>query len=128
MWLFIWFFIWLIIWFSIWLIICGFLPGRSSTTCDLRHSSFSWPNAVIYYYNWQPCQICLELLATFFPMLFKWKIEALWGSSNRSNWALSRYEIFIIIFLKTIYVSLMKKSIPEITLALIHTKLLTHAH
>ena len=56
----------------------------------------------------------------FFPMLFKWEIEALWGSSKRSNWTLSPYGIFFIIFFETFYmVTLITKSIWEIRNALI---------
>ena len=52
-------------------------------------------------------------------MLFKWEIEALWGDSNRSNWTLSPYGIFFIIFFETFYmVTLMKNSIWEIRNAL----------
>ena len=55
-------------------------------------------------------------------MLFKWEIEALWGGSNRSNWTLSPYGIFFIIFFETFYiVTLMKKSIWEIRNALSNT-------
>ena len=57
----------------------------------------------------------------FFPMLFKWEMDALWGDSNRLNWILSPYGIFFIIFLETFYmVTLMKKSIWEIRNALIN--------
>ena len=58
-------------------------------------------------------------------MLFKWEIDALWGGgSNRSNWTLSPYGIFFIIFLETFYVvvTLMKKSIREITNVLVYEK------
>ena len=58
----------------------------------------------------------------FFPMLFKWEIETLGADSNRTNWILSPYEIFLIIFLENIYVvTLTKKTIWKITNALIVT-------
>ena len=53
-------------------------------------------------------------------MLFKWEIESSGTDPNRSNWILSQYGIFFIIFFETIYVvTLMKKSIWEITNALV---------
>ena len=55
-------------------------------------------------------------------MLFKWEIESSGADSKRSNWTLSPYGIFFIIFLETIYVViLMKKSIWEITNALMNS-------
>ena len=55
-------------------------------------------------------------------MLFKWKIEALWGDSNRSNWTLSPYGIFFVKFFETFYmVTLMKKSIWEVRNALMYS-------
>ena len=52
-------------------------------------------------------------------MLFKWEIESSGADSNRSNWTLSPYGIFFIIFFFNYLLSaLMKKSIWQITNAL----------